>query len=46
MDAVVDFYNLFNANPVLTQSNAFASWQTPQSILNARFAKVGVQLDF
>jgi hypothetical protein len=44
--AQVDLYNVFNANAVLTQSNAFATWQRPQSILNARFAKVGVQFAF
>jgi hypothetical protein len=42
----LDIYNLFNANAVLTQSNAFASWQRPQSILNPRWAKVVLQLDF
>ena len=44
--ASVDIYNLFNADAVLTQSNAFASWQRPQSILNPRWAKVVLQLDF
>lgn len=44
--ASVDLYNLFNANPVLTQSNAFATWQRPQSILNPRWAKVVLQFDF
>jgi hypothetical protein len=42
----VDIYNLFNVNTVLTVNNAFASWQRPTSILLARFAKVGVQVDF
>ena len=42
-----DLYNALNVNAVLTQNNTFgAAWQQPQSILNARFAKVGVQLDF
>jgi len=44
--ASVDLYNALNANPVTTQSDAFASWQRPQAILNARFAKVVIQLDF
>jgi hypothetical protein len=44
--ASVDVYNLLNADAVLTQSNAFASWQRPQSILNPRWAKVILQLDF
>ena len=44
--ASLDVYNLFNADAVLTQSNAFASWQRPQSILNPRWAKVVLQIDF
>ena len=31
---------------MLTQSAAYATWQWPQSILNARFAKVVLQFDF
>jgi hypothetical protein len=42
----LDVYNVFNANTVLTVNNAFATWQRPTSILLARFAKIGVQLDF
>jgi hypothetical protein len=42
----LDLYNALNANTVLAQSTAFASWQQPQSILNARFAKVVAQLNF
>jgi hypothetical protein len=42
----LDVFNLFNDNPVLTQSNAFANWLRPQSILLARFAKISAQLDF
>jgi hypothetical protein len=44
--ASVDIYNLLNANPVLTQNNAFASWQRPQSILNPRWAKIVLEFDF
>ena len=44
--ASVDIYNLLNSNAVLTQNNAFAAWQRPQSILNPRWAKVVVQFDF
>jgi len=44
--ASLDLYNLSNADAVLTQSNAFASWQRPQSILNPRWAKVVLQFDF
>jgi hypothetical protein len=42
----VDVANLTNANPVLTQSAAYATWLRPQSILTARFAKLSVQLNF
>lgn len=43
----LDLYNLLNANTVLTQNNVYGpSWQRPQSILAARFAKVGLQLAF
>jgi hypothetical protein len=44
--ASVDLYNALNASPVLTQSAAYATWQRPQSILNARFAKLVLQFDF
>jgi hypothetical protein len=44
--ASVDLYNALNGNAVLSQNNAFATWQRPQSILLARFVKVGVQFDF
>ena len=44
--ASIDVYNVFNADAVLTQSNAFATWQRPQSILNPRWAKVVLQIDF
>jgi len=42
----LDIYNALNVDTVLAQNNAFASWQRPQSIILARFAKLGVQLDF
>jgi hypothetical protein len=41
-----DLYNALNASPVLTQSSAFATWLRPQSVLNARFAKISTQLNF
>jgi hypothetical protein len=44
--ASVDVYNAFNANPVLTLSNTFTTWLTPQSILTPRFVKFSVQYDF
>ena len=46
----VDLFNLFNANPVLTLNNTYSAtnsiWQTPLSILQSRFVKLGVQFDF
>jgi hypothetical protein len=42
----VDIYNLTNASTVLAVSNAYATWQRPQSIMPGRFAKIGVQIDF
>jgi hypothetical protein len=42
----VDLYNALNADAVITQNNSYAAWQRPQAILQARFAKFGVQVDF
>lgn len=42
----IDFYNVFNGNPVLTENASFAAWRQPQSILQARFVKIGAQFDF
>jgi hypothetical protein len=44
--ASLDLYNILNANPVITVNNSFASWQQPLSILNPRFAKIVMQLEF
>jgi hypothetical protein len=44
--ASLDLFNVFNASTVLAVNSAFASWQQPQEILQARFAKIGLQLDF
>jgi hypothetical protein len=41
-----DVYNAFNTNSALLVNNNFASWQTPQLILDARLAKISVQVDF
>jgi hypothetical protein len=46
MTAGIDIYNALNSSSVLALNNAFASWQQPQSILPARFAKLVLQLDF
>ncbi len=42
----LDVYNALNVDTVTTLNNAFASWQRPQGIILARFAKLGLQLDF
>lgn len=47
----VDLYNALNANPVLAENAAYrdttvSGWRIPTSILPARFAKFGVQVDF
>jgi hypothetical protein len=44
--AGVDVYNALNSSSVLSLNSAFASWQQPQAILPARFAKLVLQLDF
>ena len=44
--ASVDLYNALNSSPVITQSDAYATWMRPQAILNARFAKLVLQVDF
>jgi hypothetical protein len=47
VQALVDLYNLFNANPVLAQNNTFGpQWQRPTQILQGRLLKFGVQVDF
>ena len=44
---LVDLYNVFNVNPVLTQNNTFGpAWQRPTYILPARMFKFGGQGDF
>jgi hypothetical protein len=42
----VDVYNALNSSDVLSLNGAFATWQRPQSILNARFVKFVAQVDF
>jgi hypothetical protein len=44
--ATLDLYNVFNASTVLDVSDTFTTWQRPEAILPARFAKVGLQLEF
>ena len=42
----LDIFDVLNASAVLTQNNNYATWQRPQSIMYARYIKLGVQLDF
>ena len=42
----LDLNNALNGNAVLSQNNNFAAWQRPTSILQARVAKIGAQIDF
>jgi hypothetical protein len=42
----LDINNVFNANPVLTENPSFAVFRQPASILPARIARLGVQIDF
>jgi hypothetical protein len=44
--ASFDVYNALNRSTVLTVSSAYDAWLQPQSILTARFVKVGLQFDF
>lgn len=42
-----DFYNVLNANPVITEVATFGpTWRTPTSILLPRLFKMNVQFDF
>jgi hypothetical protein len=42
----LDVFNALNSNAVLTENFAYASWRAPLTILQPRFAKFSVQLDF
>ena len=43
----VDVYNLFNSNVPLTYVTTYgATWRNPNSVLDARFAKISAQFDF
>jgi hypothetical protein len=42
----LDIHNVLNGSAVVLQNNNFASWQTPQAILEARLFKVSSHFDF
>jgi hypothetical protein len=44
--AKLDLFNVFNSNAVLTENSNYGQFRGPTSILQARFAKIGVQFDF
>jgi hypothetical protein len=41
-----DIHNILNGNAILLQNDNFASWQTPQSIMDGRLFKLSANLDF
>jgi hypothetical protein len=46
-----DFYNIFNANPVILENPAYGAWvpgagRAASGVLQARFFKIGAQFDF
>jgi hypothetical protein len=41
-----DIYNLFNVDTITNYTFAFGAWQRPLNLIQARFFKVGAQLDF
>jgi hypothetical protein len=47
---LLDLYNAFNGNAVLSQNNNYGtsgtSWQVPLTILPGRLVKFGVQMKF
>jgi hypothetical protein len=42
----LDIYNMLNSSVILQLNNAFAVWQTPQRIMDARLFKISGQFDF
>jgi hypothetical protein len=44
---LVDFFNVFNANPVLSVNSTFgAAWLRPTAVLPGRLVKIGGQFNF
>jgi hypothetical protein len=46
ISANLDIHNLFNTSPVLLFNNNYASWLTPQSIMEARLFKLSTSIEF
>jgi hypothetical protein len=47
IEAMVDIYNMFNANPGLALNTTYGSaWLRPLQVLQARLLKFGVQMNF
>lgn len=44
--AQLDLYNALNVDTVTGVNNAYASWLRPQAVILARFAKLGMQINF
>jgi hypothetical protein len=42
----VDLFNVLNANTVLTENPSFGTFRRPATVLPARFAKIGMQIEF
>ena len=41
-----DAYNVFNSSPIIQYNTAFASWLTPQRIMDGRLYKLSAQISF
>lgn len=47
VEAIVDFYNVFNTSPVLTRTTTYGpAWLTPASILQSAYVKLGGRFSF
>lgn len=44
--AQLDLYNALNVDTITGVNSAYASWLRPQAVILARFAKIGMQVDF
>ena len=46
LSANFDIHNILNGSGILLQNDNFASWQTPQAIMDGRLFKLSASLDF